>query len=90
MRLLASIAEWQENRKTKKISRLMYELYPKKADRVCGYFDMGVNLLEANIYSKGQTLDHIIIFPSDDPNKGAHVNVKVNDVSESQSDKFMG
>lgn len=84
MKLLSSISEWNDRRKTKKIASIMYQLYPKKADRVCGYFDMGVNLLEANIYSKGQTLDHIIIFPSDDPNKGAHVNVKVNDVSEAK------
>ena len=85
MRLLSSISEWNDRRKTKKIASIMYQLYPKKADRVCSYFDMGVNLLEASIYSKGKTLDHIIIFPSDDPNKGAHVNVKVNDVAEAKT-----
>lgn len=84
MRILSNISDRIKSRKLHKVARLMRDVYKDEADVICGYFDLGTEMLDSHLFGKGKILDHIIVIPSNDDNKSCHVNVKANDISEDQ------
>ena len=65
MRLLASIAEWNDRRKNKKAHRLFEELYPDKEDRAYNYLGEGAELMEIVAFGNGDSMQSITVYPED-------------------------
>lgn len=84
MRLLSSLAEWNDGRKYRKALKLLRDIYPGHEDRAHMFLAEGAEIMQTITFGNGNLIETMEICPAHDEGFLVEVNIKDTAISQQE------